>query len=103
MGATLSSISFTLTDGGGNNVDCLPLTPATDSSLTNGAMCVPYAPLQANARYTVHVTGVLTSFSASTRANQAHPVDLTWSFTTAQVAAMRAMLNNPPPRQLPRF
>jgi uncharacterized protein YkwD len=104
IGATLSSISFTLTDGGGNNVACLAVTPATDSTLSNGAMCVPFAPLQPNARYTVRVTGVLATQGVLSQSSEAHPIDVSWSFTTAQAVVSRAQLTAPQQgRSLPRF
>jgi uncharacterized protein YkwD len=76
--ATLSGVSFAMTDSSGNNVPCLAQTPQTmPDELSNGALCVPYSPLAANTIYTVHVTGVLTN------AGQNQPIDVTWSFSTA--------------------
>lgn len=94
----LSSVSVVLTDSGGNNVPCQLNTADNDENLTNAAMCIPFAQLKASSTYNVHVTGVLTSL-----VGQAHPVDLTWSFTTGQALATRAMQVVPQQNHLPRF
>jgi uncharacterized protein YkwD len=94
----LSSVSIVLTDNGGNNVSCLLNTADNDTNLTNAAMCIPFAPLKPSSTYNVHLTGVLTSL-----VGQAHPVDLTWSFTTGQALAARAMQVVPQQNHLPRF
>jgi uncharacterized protein YkwD len=94
----LSSVSIVLTDSGGNNVTCKLNTADNDTNLTNAAMCIPFAPLKPGAIYSVHLTGVLTSFIG-----QAHPVDLTWSFTTSQTVAAKAMRLVPQQNHLPQF
>ncbi|MEJ0003711.1 MAG: CAP domain-containing protein [Pararobbsia sp.] len=104
VGTMLNSIAFTLTDAGGNNVACLAVTPATDNTLSNGAMCIPYAPLQANTRYVIHVTGVLAVQGVLAQTSEAHPIDVSWSFTTIQAAVSRAQMTSPQQeRALPRF
>lgn len=104
IGAALGSVAFTLTDGGGNNVACLAVTPATDGTLSNGAMCIPYSPLQPNARYTVRVTGVLATQGVISQTSETHPIDVSWSFTTGQAAVSRAQRVGPQQgRSLPRF
>jgi uncharacterized protein YkwD len=100
LGAKLSSIVFTLTDASGNNVPCLAQTPDNDSTdLSNGAMCVPYAPLTPNTRYTEHIAGV------STAGGQLHPINLTWSWTTgaATASAMAQAQGAQTSRPLPKF
>lgn len=100
LGAKLSSIVFTLTDASGNNVPCLAQTPDNDSAdLSNGAMCVPYAPLTPNTKYTEHIAGV------STAGGQLHPINLTWSWTTgaATASAMVQTQGAQTSRPLPKF
>jgi uncharacterized protein YkwD len=96
---TLNSISFTITDAGGNNVPCLAQTPQSDpAELTNGALCVPYQPLAANATYTVHVTGVLTN------GTQNNTIDVQWTFTTGVATVSNAAQPGAPAnRPLPLF
>ncbi|MDR5777135.1 MULTISPECIES: CAP domain-containing protein [unclassified Caballeronia] len=88
----LSSVNITITDGSGNAVLCQLQTPQNDSHLTSGAMCIPFTPLTASSAYTVHAVGVLTDpFEAGT---PAHPIDLTWSFTTAPSSDGKAKAAN---------
>lgn len=95
----LSSVSFSITDASGKNVPCLAQTAQTaPDELSNGALCVPYAPLAANTTYTVHVTGVLASSA------QTLPVDVTWTFSTAlSGVANTAAPGAPANRALPLF
>jgi uncharacterized protein YkwD len=84
----LSSVHISISDSGGNTVLCQLQTPENDSHLTSGAMCIPFAPLTASSTYTVHAVGVLTDSFATGAA--AHPMDLTWSFTTASPSDAKA-------------
>ncbi|WP_250481116.1 CAP domain-containing protein [Caballeronia sp. GAOx1] len=88
MMSKLSSVSYTVTDSGGNAVPCQLQTSANDTQLTNAAMCVPFKPLNASATYTVHVVGVLTTFGANGTQNS--PLDLSWSFTTKAASTTKA-------------
>jgi len=98
MGTKLTSISFVVTDSGGNSIQCQQQTPDNDTELSNGAMCIPFAPLKAGATYNVHVTGVLTGYGVVL------PVDVSWQFQTSQVAVMRNMTGVvPQQRKLPQF
>ena len=95
----LSSVSFTLTDSGGNVTSCLVVSPDTNpADLSNGAMCIPYKVLSPNTTYTAHATGVLTSMG------QAHPIDITWHYTTGSAVPQAAgVVGAPTNRQLPQF
>ncbi|MFP6562844.1 CAP domain-containing protein [Paraburkholderia sp. B3] len=96
---TLTAVNFTITDASGNNVPCLPQTPETDpAELSNGALCVPYQTLAANATYTVRVTGVLSN------GTQNNTIDVQWSFTTGTATvANEALPGAPANRPLPLF
>lgn len=99
FGGTLSSINFAITDASGNAVPCEPQTPATNpSELSNGAMCVPFAPLLPNTTYTIHVSGVLTA------AGQLHPINTSYAFTTGAAAVSNAgVVGQPAKRPLPQY
>ncbi|WP_250537053.1 CAP domain-containing protein [Caballeronia sp. AZ10_KS36] len=88
MLSKLSSVSFTVTDSGGNAVPCQLQSSANDTELTNAAMCVPFKPLNSSATYTVHVVGVLTPLAVNGTQNNA--LDLTWSFTTKAASTTKA-------------
>ncbi|WP_232470906.1 CAP domain-containing protein [Caballeronia hypogeia] len=92
MMSKLSSVSYTVTDSGGNAVACQLQTSANDTLLTNAAMCVPFKPLNSNATYTVHVVGVLTTFGANGTQNSS--LDLTWSFTTKAASTTKVQKLN---------
>ncbi|SAK78937.1 Allergen V5/Tpx-1 family protein [Caballeronia temeraria] len=92
MLSKLNSVSYTVTDSGGNAVPCQLQTSANDTQLTNAAMCVPFKPLNASTTYTVHVVGVLTTFGANGTQNS--PLDLSWSFTTKAASTTKTQRVN---------
>ena len=92
MFSKLSSVSYTVTDSGGNAVPCQLQTSANDTALTNAAMCVPFKPLNASSTYNVHVVGVLTAMGVT--GTQTSPLDLTWSFTTKAASTTKAQRLN---------
>ncbi|MDR6472207.1 uncharacterized protein YkwD [Paraburkholderia graminis] len=96
-GTRLTSISFVVTDDAGNSVSCQKQTPDNDSELSNGAMCVPFAPFKSATTYTVHATGVLTGYGI------ALPVDVSWQFKTGQKAVSNVMGIAPQQRPVPQF
>jgi hypothetical protein len=77
LGATVNINTFLITDSSGNNVSCHLVDSAVNSEADFYAMCVPYAPLSANTKYTVNVTGQLDS----------NNFNVSWSFTTGAVNA----------------
>ncbi|MDR5781455.1 CAP domain-containing protein [Caballeronia sp. LZ065] len=78
-----SNVRFAITDVSGNPVPCEESDNSNNEDSTRLALCVPYAPLAANSRYFVTVTGSLTNTSITT----ATAFSVSWSFTTGAALA----------------
>lgn len=77
-----SGIAFRITDAQGQPVPCQETDNTTSDEALRMAVCVPFAPLAANAAYTVTVSGSLTNTTIATPA----PFSVSWTFTTAAKA-----------------